>query len=181
MVKKYVFILLFLPFLVVSCRKVKEYPIEVNLVKNGSFEELKGDSLVGWSGKEVYSLSEDVPPGGGNYSISITYGCIRRGVVSQRIPIHYTSHSYRCSYWIKSDCSHSKLKGGWIILARHYKDTVIYYRLPQVSSGIWEEREVENLFFRESEIVEIILEGDGGYAGSCRVWYDLIRLELKRK
>ena len=82
---------------------------EANLVTNGSFESNGAPTLEGWTGqfnpdtslKRYYIFSNDVPPGGGQWSFSFNNPAEELWLWTD-IPIPGPMHNYQLTLWGKS-------------------------------------------------------------------------------
>ncbi|MHB1688739.1 MAG: carbohydrate binding domain-containing protein [Ignavibacteriaceae bacterium] len=104
-------ILLFIPLLINSCENVTSPVIQNNLLQNPSFEENGQPSLSGWTviDTAMINFSNDVPPGGGKWSLFM-YGYnplslqpILLSPLIQKVNLLKGSYIYTFSFWAKAD------------------------------------------------------------------------------
>ncbi|MCK4352754.1 hypothetical protein KAW65_05025 [candidate division WOR-3 bacterium] len=72
-----------------------------NLVVNGSFEEVRGDAVVGWENADIHNISHDVSEGGGNNSLRLVRACVIEPPATQRVVIPFSSSNYKMSCFVK--------------------------------------------------------------------------------
>gem|GEM_PF-6831464 len=156
-----------------SCKnnKEQENAIIINLIKNGSFEEISGDSILYWSNVDTYDISHDVPPEGGNNSLTLEAADVSVST-SQKIIIPF-ERFFVLSFYTKIEGKGTaeitlKVKrqdSTFVLLNRSFKDTV------------WTFYTFENLKLYMKDTLTIVLSAFGGISHSVTAFFDLIKLE----
>ncbi len=157
------------------CKKdEKENTVIINVVKNGSFEEISGDSIIGWHGADTFNISHDVPSGGGNNSL-ILHAADVVSPVTQRIIIPFESY-YTFSLYTKIEGRGNsgiflRVKRGdssFVLIEKEFKDTV------------WTLYEFRGLKLMKGDTLSIFLEALGGKWYTVKAYFDLIKLENRK-
>lgn len=104
-------ILLLIPMFFNSCNNITSPVIKQNLLPNPSFEENGEPSLSGWTVYDSVAIhfSNDVPPGGGKWSIymfgnnPLSLQPILLRLMSRKVNLLNGNNIYIFSFWAKAD------------------------------------------------------------------------------
>ena len=140
-------------------------------IVNGSFELNDQPSLEGWQNYGGQSHHE-APPGGGEWSLEISGGCVW-GYVYQNLPHIKNNEIWRLSCWARR----IDLFGGghiaWWIPSknRSLKDAWL-------ADSLWSYYSVVDTFLiEETDTIAVLLEGGGGIVGCGGAYFDLVEVE----
>jgi hypothetical protein len=138
-----------------------------NQVVNGSFEDQFGNfSLIDWDNYGGVS-STDTPPFGGNYSLSLTGGCLWTGC-SQEIPQIQNGDVWELTGWAKAKDIYSSGAVSWSTVSPS----------TYISDTVWVQfSRIDTFVLSPSDTVSIVIEGGGGFAGGEGILVDLISIE----
>lgn len=138
-------------------------------IVNGSFETYMGDfSLYGWQNYGGMA-SNDVPNGGGEWSLELSEGC-SWSYCKQTIPIIKDGDIWELCCWAK--CINSF--GGGLI----FWSTDTFYN-HFISDTVWTQICITDTFTisEEQDTVSIILNGGGGIIGTGGARFDLVEIK----
>ncbi len=161
-----------------SCKKdgITEPPCDQIILIDESFEKDGRGSLAGWVPDDTTShikFSLDVPPGGGDWSLTIETGWFQIFYVSKKVPLFRGKNRYRLSFWAKA-----KYVQGFAYLNLNQGDSSGIRRLISVTDTAWSMYSVIDTI--SADTGDSILVGLTGGIGQLLIgptWYDLVKLE----
>ncbi|MBN1350354.1 T9SS type A sorting domain-containing protein [candidate division KSB1 bacterium] len=143
-------------------------------IVNGSFETADGQpSLTGWVNSGGQSFAE-APPGGGNWSIEISGGCVWSHCC-QLIPSIQDKEIWELKGWAKRA---NRISGGHIGWYSTSGDTPL--RDVFIGDTVWTHISVQDTFsLSEKDTIGVMLMGGGGIVGWGGIYCDMIEIEKK--
>lgn len=136
---------------------------------NGDFENSDGGfTTEDWTNNGGTACG-DVPPGGGNWSLSFDQGCVW-GICSHPITEIATGKVYAINLWAKLLPGFSSGEVKW---SHRFRPII------QVTDTVWTFYSILDTLHEEDlpETLDIMLMGGGGFIGSGGACFDLVKLE----
>lgn len=155
---------------------------EDDLLENNSFEVGGSPSLAGWlqytNDISKVRPSDDVPPGGGNSSVSLANIWSSPGAIWQNLVAPSGTHRYELTVWAKaSPTSFPFLSGGYLdILVKSSGGTWTRRKELHFSDSTWTWRQLsDTLTTSPADTIRIWLQGNFGQSSRGYVLFDLCK------
>lgn len=146
-----------------------------NFLNNGSFEA-NGGSIEGWSHIGTLTFSSDVPPGGGQVSVSLRNQWSFAGSMWTQVPAVTGRHRYRFSAWIK--CTPYPVADGSISLALERAGSIVRFKDCPFRDSTWTVYSIDDTISATvGDVLVVGCSADNGQFSDGYDYIDLCRLE----
>ena len=185
-VKRFLMISILVCFLIfflvmLNCGKKAVAPVSdgnsVNLVKNSSFEENGEPTAVGWEGASSSNLYRDAPPvaGAGEWCLMLSAGCVWQSALYLLDSIE-DGGIYELSCWARKE--QYGVGGATVGFSRKWEGDFI--KSSPVLSKNWNMISlIDTLSIAPGDSIYVMLRAEGGFAGSCTGFFDLVQVIKK--
>ena len=149
----------------------------VNLVKNSSFEKNGEPTAVGWEGASSSNVYRDAPPvaGAGEWCLGLSAGCVWQSAIYLLDSLE-AGGIYELSCWARKE--QYGVGGATVGFFKKGKEDLIK-SMPVLSKNWNRISLTDTLITAFGDSIYVMLRAEGGFAGSCTGFFDLVQVIKK--
>lgn len=168
--------LLLTTFIVVSCTEDPTEPTEENTLLYTSFENNGRFSADGWTLPALSDSSNDVPSGGGNFSLELEASQPPEVYAETKVPVKTQFNEFKLTFWARSTAVTSGIYGK-AVLSLVRNGSTIQSSSISIDDLIWKDYSIQDTFtVAAGDSFMVQLSGGISQLFASKTYFDLCTL-----